>query len=285
MFAKRQMKVLSVLAAVLLLSFTAWSIVAAQENSDMTPESLPMERPSLGVRLENADNTVIVREVFQDTAAAEAGLQEGDVITAVNGTAVSSAREVADLVAALNPGDTVTLDYTRDGESDSVDVVLGSARFGFPGRGRLGAIIVYNADDQTWQIENLSEDSPLYEAGLRSGDTITALNCEQVDPMTVRDYLADQEDTVTVTVERDGESLEIEVPTAALNVPGFGGLHPLGGMHGFDHGGRLGQPFDRDNPPSQGNRPDLGNPPGQNNPSGGGTPFVTQQDDSGTATL
>lgn len=224
-----------VLLVVVVLSFSLWGVVAAQENTDG-------ERPLLGVQLESLDNTAVIRDIVIDSAAAAAGLEEGDVITAVNGTEVSSAREVAELIAGLNPGDTATIDFTRDGEANSVEVTLGSAPAfpdvrvpGFLQR-RGDVSLSYDATAQTWQIQDLSEESPLYEAGLRAGDTITAINGEQYDPMALREFLADQDGSVTVSIERDGESQDIEVPAAALEILGFGG--------GFRFGEGRGMPFD-----------------------------------------
>jgi S1-C subfamily serine protease len=247
MLAKRGLKPL-ILLVVVLWSFALWGIASAQENSDG-------ERPFLGIQLESVDNTAVIRDIVTDSAAAAAGLEEGDVITAVNGTAVTSAREVADIIQDLNPGDTATIDFTRDGEANSAEVTLGSAS-AFPDVRRPGLSqrledesISYDPAAQTWQIQELSEDSPLYEAGLRQGDTITAIGGEQYDPMTLREFLADQEGNLTVTVERDGASQDIEVPASALEVLSFGGIFHFGegrGMpfDGLPFGEGRGIPFD-----------------------------------------
>jgi S1-C subfamily serine protease len=236
-----------VLLVVVVFSFALWGVAAAQENTEG-------ERPYLGIQLENLDNSAIIRDVVVDSAAAVAGLEEGDVITAINGTEVSSAREIAELIAALNPGDTATIDFTRDDEVNSVEVTLGSAParpnanmpFMFQQGGDVS--ISYDAVNQSWLIQDLGEESPLYEAGLRAGDTITTINGEQYDPMSLREFLADQSENVTVTIERDGESQDIEVPATAVAILGFGGFRfgegrgmPFGDGRGTPFGGR---PFD-----------------------------------------
>src|SRR5690606_6261946 len=86
----------------------------------------------------------------------------------------------------------------------------------------------YNPADKTWTVNELSEDSPLYEAGLRSGDIIQEFDGEAYDPMALNEFvngLADDA-TVTLTIEHDGESQDITVPATALdeiNMFGFGG--------------------------------------------------------------
>ena len=65
-----------------------------------------------------------VAAVTAGSPAAKAGLAEGDVITAVNGTATGSADEVTAAIAPLQPGQTVTLQVTRGGSSRTVSVTL-----------------------------------------------------------------------------------------------------------------------------------------------------------------
>ena len=65
-------------------------------------------------------------EVRSGTPAAEAGLQAGDVLTAVDGDAVSSAAALQSAIDAKKPGDRVILDYLRDGAHRTVTVTLGT---------------------------------------------------------------------------------------------------------------------------------------------------------------
>ena len=65
-------------------------------------------------------------EVRSGTPAAEAGLQAGDVLTAVDGDAVSSAAALQSAIDARKPGDRVILDYLRDGAHRTVTVTLGT---------------------------------------------------------------------------------------------------------------------------------------------------------------
>ena len=65
-------------------------------------------------------------EVRSGTPAAEAGLQAGDVLTAVDGDSVSSAAALQSAIDARKPGDRVILDYLRDGAHRTVTVTLGT---------------------------------------------------------------------------------------------------------------------------------------------------------------
>jgi S1-C subfamily serine protease len=66
-----------------------------------------------------------VTQVFDNTPAATAGLEVGDIITAVDGDAVDEERTLSDRLYAYEEGDMVTLTVMREGEPMSLNVVLG----------------------------------------------------------------------------------------------------------------------------------------------------------------
>jgi serine protease Do len=76
---------------------------------------------SLG--LKNASGA-LVDEAKADTPAAKAGIEAGDVITAVNGNAVKDSRSLAREISAMAPGSTAKLDILRKGEQKSISVTL-----------------------------------------------------------------------------------------------------------------------------------------------------------------
>ena len=84
---------------------------------------------------------VMVTEVRQGTPAAEAGLRAatgsamadgqsyptgGDVITAVDDTAIADGADLQSAIDAKRPGDTVSITFTRDGTSTTIEVSLGT---------------------------------------------------------------------------------------------------------------------------------------------------------------
>jgi S1-C subfamily serine protease len=97
--------------------------------------------PQLADRLDiDADTGALVSEVVPNSPADDAGLQAGsdkirfqgrevdtggDVITGVNGEAISDNADLPRIVSRLNPGDTVTLDIIRDGDEQQVELTLG----------------------------------------------------------------------------------------------------------------------------------------------------------------
>ena len=74
----------------------------------------------------SADAGAYVAAVSEGSGAAEAGLQEGDIITKFDGENVESASDLMLDVRSKNPGDKVTLDVNRNGETKQIEVTLGS---------------------------------------------------------------------------------------------------------------------------------------------------------------
>jgi S1-C subfamily serine protease len=56
--------------------------------------------------------------------AAAAGIQPGDIITAIGSTTIDGEHPLDAVLAQSAPGDTVTLSILRDGQQTSVDVTL-----------------------------------------------------------------------------------------------------------------------------------------------------------------
>jgi PDZ domain-containing secreted protein len=71
---------------------------------------------------------VFIVDVAADGPAAKAGIKDGDVITKVQGVAVTTPKEVADAVAAHKPGDalSVTVRRAADDREADVSVTLGA---------------------------------------------------------------------------------------------------------------------------------------------------------------
>lgn len=67
---------------------------------------------------------IYVAKVVEDGAAADAGIEEGDVITAVDGQKVTKMAELQEILATKRPGDKVTLSYLHKKSKKTASVVL-----------------------------------------------------------------------------------------------------------------------------------------------------------------
>ena len=66
-----------------------------------------------------------VQQVTEGGPAEKAGLQENDIITAVNGTQISSSSELVEIVGNCAPGDELTLSVYRQGETLELTLTVG----------------------------------------------------------------------------------------------------------------------------------------------------------------
>jgi len=81
----------------------------------------------LGVNLANATSGgAQISSLQSGSPAAAAGLQVGDVITAIDGQPVSSSTDAADLITADAPGSKVTITYLRAGATQTASATLGT---------------------------------------------------------------------------------------------------------------------------------------------------------------
>jgi len=81
----------------------------------------------IGIHVGDATNGsgAMISSVSAGTPAAKAGLKAGDVITALDGKAITKADDLTASITAHTPNDKVTLTITRDGKTLKIDVTLG----------------------------------------------------------------------------------------------------------------------------------------------------------------
>ena len=77
---------------------------------------------SLGLK---AAEGALVARPQDDSPAAKAGINAGDVITAVDGQPVKNAHELALKIGAMPPGSSVKIDIWRNGKDQTLTLVLG----------------------------------------------------------------------------------------------------------------------------------------------------------------
>ncbi|MFC9919514.1 S1C family serine protease [Agromyces binzhouensis] len=96
------------------------------ENGSATHGLLGATVTSAQASGESSTVGALISEVSAGGAAEAAGLQSGDVVTALNGIPITDQTDLTAQVRALAGGAQAELTYTRDGESNTVTVTLGT---------------------------------------------------------------------------------------------------------------------------------------------------------------
>ena len=134
----------------------------------------------------------LITQVAKESAAARAGLQAGDVVTALNGRKVKSAAELRNAIGLLRVGDKVQVALLREGKSRTVTAEIadpaaattaaassesGSLPEGAQHRGLEGAQLEDAPDNGGGVlVRNVAPNSRAANAGLRQDDVIVAAN-------------------------------------------------------------------------------------------------------------
>ena len=92
---------------------------------------LGVEAESLGSQLAEyfgVKEGVLVRSVLENTPAQKAGLKAGDVITKVDGTAVTSPSELSGAVRSVSSKKTYSVELMRDRKPQTVNIAVDEGR-------------------------------------------------------------------------------------------------------------------------------------------------------------
>jgi putative serine protease PepD len=102
-------------------------IDAARDIAQQLIDDGSVRHAYLGVSIADADtgSGALVGAVEDGQPAAEAGLRQGDVITKIDDKDITDAAGLTAAVRSKAPGDEVQVTFTRDGDSQTVDVTLG----------------------------------------------------------------------------------------------------------------------------------------------------------------
>ncbi|MFH5831508.1 Do family serine endopeptidase [Halalkalibaculum sp. DA3122] len=223
----------------------------AQNIMDQLIETGEVQRGYLGITGDGVDRTmaralglekpqgVIVGGVVDGGPASEAGLQEGDVITTLDGEAVDGWFSFRTEIASKRPGTEVEFGVIRDGEELDITVTLGQlpddlrasagpSQQGAPDR-NLQERVGFSVQTLTPQIAeelqidpnqngvvvtNIRRNSDAYRQGLREGDVITSIAKEPVQNVSdfndIMSQLVEEENQVVLMrILRGGNGLFI----------------------------------------------------------------------------
>lgn len=148
------------------------------------------------VGLEN-DAGALVTLPEDETPASQAGIRDGDVITAVNGQAVETPRDLSRTIAGFRPGSEVEIGIWRNGEEQTIPVTLGDLASidgggapAAPGSRSIptdpsslpgyGLTLTPSEDGEGVVVTDVDPDSEAATRGISAGDVIVAVNGVEV---------------------------------------------------------------------------------------------------------
>ncbi|MHA3775520.1 DegQ family serine endoprotease [Verrucomicrobiota bacterium sgz303538] len=153
------------------------------------------------LNIKGATQGALIAEVQAGSPSEKAGIQNGDVVTAVGDKKVDDPRELQLMIGSMAPGTKVDLKVMRDGQEKTVQVELGE-RPGAKGTAQaesnegepdvLDGVTVSDIEPQIRKelelpenikgvvITQIDPDSPSATAGLKRGDVIQEINREAV---------------------------------------------------------------------------------------------------------
>ncbi len=117
---------------------------------------------------------VLVNEVSEDTAAAEAGIISGDILLDFNGTPIIESADLPQIIGGTRPGTKVTIDVWRDGEILTLSTTLGAIENEIPPALLLGL-----------KISDITEEI-LSRVGLSHGVVVTEIVIDKKTPRGIR---------------------------------------------------------------------------------------------------
>jgi serine protease Do len=221
------------------LSF-AIPIQLAMDIAEQLRETGKVSRGRIGVQIQEVTSDLaesfglkqpmgtLIAAVEEGSPADEAGLKPGDVILKYNGQRVESMGELPPMVAATEPGTEVEVDILRQGEQQTLDVVVGEFESGQVAQaggtesdsGPLGLVVSPLSEAQRSQagVEHglmvERAQGAAAKAGIQRGDIVLAVNNNQIESIEqFKDLLEQHEgETIALLVQRNGNAQYVSVP-------------------------------------------------------------------------
>lgn len=174
--------------------------------------------------------------VQSGSPAAEAGLQPGDVIQAVNGKKIANPKELALNVASIQPGNDARLTVLHDGQTKDVTIKVGTLpneqtasndNQGNERRAQVGLALAPLSPDMRNQldvpdgtkgvvVQGVQPGSPAEAAGLQPGDVIVGVGTKSVTSpaeaaQAMRTALSGSDHALALRVIRNGQPVFVGV--------------------------------------------------------------------------
>jgi serine protease Do len=200
--------------------------VAIQDVSRDIADSVGLQSP----------RGAVVTEPTENSPAAKAGINSGDVIVAVDGRTINNALDLSRTIAGKAPGTTVELTVWRNGKEEKVPVTLDTltdqaakpdtntpapAEPATPVPSSVGVTLVPNAEGQGLLVQEIDPNGTAAEKGFAVGDTILEVDNKPVKTAAefesaVKAVKDSGRGTALIKAERGGNVRFIGLPLTAV---------------------------------------------------------------------
>lgn len=171
----------------------------------------------------------LVSFVEDNSPAANAGMQRGDVIREANGTAINDQGELRNKIAELEPGNTLSLKVLRNGAEKSLSlkvaarpVETASKAAPVPDAGTSGklGVAIQDLNPQIARqlglpasvtgvvVTQVQPDSPAADAGIKRGDVVQEVNRQPVKSASdFRNAVSQSAKSLLLLIQRDDKTI------------------------------------------------------------------------------
>lgn len=168
----------------------------------------------------------LVAKVAGGSPADKAGIEPGDVVSAVNGTDMKSSSEIVNTIGLMKPGSTVEMAVWRDGKRKNVKVNIGQHPDDETAGGKTAAaqpdkelpfgmsIVNWNKDlaekfgfesKQGAVVTQVEPDGAAERSGIKAGDVILKVDGKKIDGVEAFKKLSKGKAKILVWIERATE--------------------------------------------------------------------------------
>ena len=174
-------------------------------TQDLTPELVN------AFNLKNKQGAAISR-IEDNSPAAKAGLEPGDIIVAANGKQIKNSHDIRNIIGLMQIGDKVNIEYFRGNDKKEVTAIIGK-----PERLQLagnklhytlqGTILSSTQKDQVEGvlIEKIDSASNAWKVGLRPGDVIVSANRYRIHNLDELKQVTDPNTGLLINIQRGSE--------------------------------------------------------------------------------
>ena len=177
----------------------------------------PRVAAALGIK---ASNGALITNVMPDSPAAKAGLKPGDLVTGINGKAITDAQDLRNAQGLAPVGSTLALAIDRGGKPLTIDAKLTAASTQANGASldpRLAGASFSDAPSGDTGVEGVSVSSVTSGSraarnGLASGDVLVGVNnVATPDLAQLRRMFAQHPRVLLLSLVRDGQLVQIQI--------------------------------------------------------------------------